>query len=184
MNGSGLSGAVDGQVITAVVASLGSPKQTRIPDPSTLQRANPSLLRLPDIGWLDVVRRGGYQGRNPKTGEPIQVPADRTVVFISDPDLLRRLNGAPPLAQTFASEDDRFMNCLHPDGETDGEERRPVLRHEAVDSAAAIILEALLANGSAQLPNFGSFHVVATENDPPKRVRFVPADELLHRLNA
>lgn len=40
-----------------------------------------NTFTLPGIGKLVLVNRAARMGRNPKTGEPIQIPAKRVVKF-------------------------------------------------------------------------------------------------------
>lgn len=47
---------------------------------------------LPNIGILKVVERAARQSRNPQTGDPISVPAKRTLKIKPAPEIKRRLN--------------------------------------------------------------------------------------------
>ncbi len=44
-------------------------------------------VALPGLGHLEPVSRKARQGRNPRTGATIQIPASRTVVFRPGKDL-------------------------------------------------------------------------------------------------
>ena len=44
-------------------------------------REAPNGFTLPGLGKLVLVERSARMGRNPKTGEPIQIPAKRTLKF-------------------------------------------------------------------------------------------------------
>jgi DNA-binding protein HU-beta len=46
---------------------------------------------LPELGKLKPVTRAARQGRNPKTGEPVAIPAKRTAKFSPSNALLERL---------------------------------------------------------------------------------------------
>lgn len=49
-------------------------------------------VHLTGFGSFQVVRRNGRRGRNPHTGEPMDLPAHRTLVFRPSKFLLERLN--------------------------------------------------------------------------------------------
>lgn len=38
-------------------------------------------IAIPDVGKLEIKERAEKNGRNPKTGEPIVIPAKKVVVF-------------------------------------------------------------------------------------------------------
>ncbi|MGI9500817.1 MAG: HU family DNA-binding protein [Geminicoccaceae bacterium] len=65
----GLSKAQTGQAITALIehlqASLGQGDK----------------ISLPGVGQFDVTERTARQGRNPQTGETINIPASKAVKF-------------------------------------------------------------------------------------------------------
>ncbi|MCL6560419.1 MAG: HU family DNA-binding protein [Firmicutes bacterium] len=42
---------------------------------------NGSEVKIPGFGSFTVVERAARQGKNPQTGEPIAIPARKTVVF-------------------------------------------------------------------------------------------------------
>lgn len=46
---------------------------------SSLKDGNP--VALTNFGTFDVKERAGRTGRNPRTGEPIQIPASKVVSF-------------------------------------------------------------------------------------------------------
>lgn len=47
---------------------------------------------FPGIGKMVVVERAARKGRNPKTGEPIEIPAKRVVVLRADRKLNELIN--------------------------------------------------------------------------------------------
>jgi len=49
-------------------------------------------IRMQGVGTLKVVQRPARTGRNPRTGEPLQIPARRTVQLKVSPMLLDALN--------------------------------------------------------------------------------------------
>jgi nucleoid DNA-binding protein len=51
-------------------------------------------FRFPDFGTFKVKFRKAREGRNPQTGEPIQIPASNTVRFKPAPSMKDRIN--PP----------------------------------------------------------------------------------------
>ncbi len=50
-------------------------------------------VKLNGIGTLKVTLREGRTGRNPATGEPLQIPASNVVKFSATKDLKDALNG-------------------------------------------------------------------------------------------
>lgn len=46
----------------------------------------------PNFGTFEIRHRKAREGRNPQTGEPIQLPASNTVGFKPSPSLKERLN--------------------------------------------------------------------------------------------
>ena len=54
--------------------------------------ANGDEIVIPDVGTLRVIERAARVGRNIHTGEPVPVPARKTVVLVAAPSLKRRLN--------------------------------------------------------------------------------------------
>ena len=49
-------------------------------------------LSYPNFGTFNVRHRKAREGRNPRTGEPIQIPASNTVAFKPAPTLKDRIN--------------------------------------------------------------------------------------------
>jgi len=54
-------------------------------------------IELRGFGVFGVRVREAHAGRNPKTGETVQVPARRNAFFTPGKELRDRLNPAPPL---------------------------------------------------------------------------------------
>ena len=52
-----------------------------------------SAVSIPGVGNLRVKTRAARTGRNPKTGEPIQIPERRVVVFSAGKALKEALKG-------------------------------------------------------------------------------------------
>jgi DNA-binding protein HU-beta len=50
---------------------------------------------VPGLGSFHVTQRKAREGRNPRTKEPINIPASRNVRFKAGKDLRDRLNAAP-----------------------------------------------------------------------------------------
>ena len=50
-------------------------------------------VRLDGLGILAPVSRAARTGRNPKTGEPVKVPAKNAVKFKMSAELVRMVNG-------------------------------------------------------------------------------------------
>lgn len=53
---------------------------------------NEGITVLHDVGRLKVTKRNPRTGRNPKSGEPIHIPASTTVKFVVTKDLKAALN--------------------------------------------------------------------------------------------
>ena len=68
-DGSGLSKADAGKAVDAVFDSIAN----------SLKEGTP--VRLVGFGTFSVTRRQASQGRNPRTGEPIQIPASNQPKF-------------------------------------------------------------------------------------------------------
>lgn len=49
---------------------------------------------IPGVGKLKVVERKAREGRNPQTGEPIQIAARKSVKFSPSSTIVAVLNGA------------------------------------------------------------------------------------------
>ncbi len=73
------------QIEDAIAAKTDAPKKTvkevlaALTELAYKQAAN--SFTLPGIGKLVLVNRAARQGRNPRTGETIQIPAKRAVKF-------------------------------------------------------------------------------------------------------
>lgn len=65
----GLSQAQTEKTLNAAMAQIGT------------CLAQGDFLRLPGFGTLSTTRVEAYQGRNPQTGEPMQVPARTRIMF-------------------------------------------------------------------------------------------------------
>ncbi|MGI9500639.1 MAG: HU family DNA-binding protein [Geminicoccaceae bacterium] len=78
---SGLSKAQAGQAITAFVDHL----QTRL--------SQGDRVSLPGVGQFEVAERAARDGRNPRTGEVIAIPASKAVKFKPGKALKDAVNG-------------------------------------------------------------------------------------------
>ena len=54
-------------------------------------------IEIRGLGAFHVKRYGSYQGRNPKTGEPIMVRPKRGLVFRPGKELKERVNNGKPV---------------------------------------------------------------------------------------
>ena len=77
----GLSKAQTDQALTAFIEHL----QT------TLGQGD--KISLPGVGQFEVAERAARQGRNPQTGEPINIPASKAVKFKAGKALKDAVNG-------------------------------------------------------------------------------------------
>lgn len=50
-------------------------------------------ISLPGLGKLKTVRQGGRKGRNPRTGQEINVPASNKVKFVAGKEFKEALRG-------------------------------------------------------------------------------------------
>jgi nucleoid DNA-binding protein len=62
-------------------AELGSEVLNHIIDEITLALSRDNSVSLPNFGSFQVSERKARTGRNPKTGEPLQIAASRSVRF-------------------------------------------------------------------------------------------------------
>jgi integration host factor subunit beta len=53
-------------------------------------------LDVRGLGTFSLRCYGGYRGRNPKTGEPVEVAPKRSPYFKASSTLLRKMNTRPP----------------------------------------------------------------------------------------
>ena len=77
----GLSKAQTDQALTAFIEHL----QT------TLGQGD--KISLPGVGQFEIAERAARQGRNPQTGEPINIPASKAVKFKAGKALKDAVNG-------------------------------------------------------------------------------------------
>lgn len=61
-------------------------------DICTVALAAGDRVRLPGLGTLEVVDRAARTGRNPQTGEPVEIPARSVVKFKPAKSLREALN--------------------------------------------------------------------------------------------
>jgi DNA-binding protein HU-beta len=59
---------------------------------------NGDRLRIGGLGILQVRKRPARMGRNPATGEPVQIGASKKIAFRASKELKVALDEAPPLA--------------------------------------------------------------------------------------
>ena len=77
----GLSKAQTDQALTAFMEHL------------TTSLAQGDKVSLPGVGQFDVAERAARQGRNPQTGEAIEIPASKAVKFKAGKALKDAVNG-------------------------------------------------------------------------------------------
>jgi DNA-binding protein HU-beta len=53
---------------------------------------NEGKIQIHNLGTFSIRERAGRSGRNPRTGEPIDIPARRAVTFKPSKNLVHRLN--------------------------------------------------------------------------------------------
>ena len=87
----------ESELIAAVAAETGYTKMgvryllRAVATEATLAVKRGEEVTLPGLGKLKPVVRPARQGRNPKTGEPVAIPAKRTAKFSPSKALLERL---------------------------------------------------------------------------------------------
>jgi len=156
---------------------------------------------LPGVGWLTVKHYKAYEGRNPRTGDPVSVPDKRLPFFTVDPELYRALVGSPSSGVSFADERARYLHAIRPDSnedEDDDEDPATVTRTPGAETIADTIRGRLCAGEPADIPGLGVFDVLEKPSrrgaDPetgeeitvPARriVRFLVAETLKAGLNS
>ena len=77
----GLSKAQTGQALTAFIEHL----QTSL--------AEGDKVSLPGVGQFEIAERAARRGRNPQTGETIDIPASKAVKFKAGKALKDAVNG-------------------------------------------------------------------------------------------
>ena len=50
-------------------------------------------ITLPGLGKLKIRKTAARAGRNPRTGEPLEIPAGKKLIFIARKELKEALNG-------------------------------------------------------------------------------------------
>ena len=132
-------------------------------------------LYLDDVGWFQLRRYEAYEGRNPRTGERVFVPAKSLLMFTPDGNLLSVLNGRPR------------EDLGDP---TDGAPDVVIHRHDWARPIANRILEELFTTGVSQIAGFGTLRVERRELEnvagpiSENRVLWEISDELRTRLTA
>ena len=87
-----------GELISAVSEKAGVSKRVAEELLSNLTEvigetvATGSEVRIPGFGSFKIQQRAARQGRNPKTGEPIDIPASKNVVFKASKTFKESLN--------------------------------------------------------------------------------------------
>ena len=76
-------------------------------------------MRVSGFGSFQVVRRGARVGRNPHTGEPLELPERSTLVFRPARAFMDRLNDARPESEE-RSEPDEIVELAEPPGPSAG----------------------------------------------------------------
>lgn len=62
-------------------------------DGITNELKNSGIVNIPGVGKLRVVHKEARQGRNPRTGETVQIPAKNVVTFKMSSTLAEAVNG-------------------------------------------------------------------------------------------
>ena len=61
-------------------------------------------IEIRGFGSFKPIKRKARDGRNPKTGEPVDIPAKKTPFFKVGKDLLERINKNPGSPNTFTQQ--------------------------------------------------------------------------------
>ena len=128
---------------------------------------------LPGVGWLTVHRYTAYEGRDPRTGDPISVPNGCVAFFKVDPELHRALVGLGPTDVSLADERARYLHAIRQDlngddldeedlkKDDDGEEDpTTVIRTPGAEIIAGTIRGRLCAGQPAEIRGLGIFDVL------------------------
>jgi nucleoid DNA-binding protein len=99
-------------------------------------------LYVPRIGWLTVLHFKAYVGRNPRTGEAVDVPAKRQIVFVEGYET--EDGSTKALARALRNQQDRAV-----------EDDASVVEIEPED--ARTIREGLSANATFEIDGLGTF---------------------------
>jgi integration host factor subunit beta len=149
-------------------------------------------IYLAGVGWLNLRFYARYDGRNPRTGEPVNVAAKYVPFFDCDPDLERELNGEPARNKAFASEGDRWHDAFRgadrsmdpkPGDEPEPDDDVTIAHYAWSDTLAAALRRDLVRHGTAAVPEVGAFDVFE-RSDGSKGIGFERGDELDKRLQA
>jgi len=141
------------------------------------------VIYLDGVGWLMLKTYVAYHGKNPRTGEPVDVPAKTLVFYLADPELDAVLDGHAPVHDASKPDRERWLAALEPRGSNDDDDDLDVpeaFEHPpGVDVIARDIRERLLAGTSASVRGVGEF----SKWDRGRRVRFTVSEELRARLD-
>ena len=78
--------------------------------------ANDGRIELRNFGVFEVKKRAARKGRNPKTGDAVDVPAKFVVTFKAGREMEQRVNH-----EAQSDTDTRYLDSLLADRETDSE---------------------------------------------------------------
>jgi nucleoid DNA-binding protein len=191
-------------VITVALAMLACERdrtQTVRKDPPPVEPAKPptddgkrladELARLPaghviylaGVGWLGLDVYAAYEGRNPRTGEPVRgVPKQALVRFTASEELYAAIDHEPQVAHVYASERDRYLAALNPREPNAADYAQlEVVQLPWTDALAQRVHRELAATGSSEIPQIGSFSV--RPHDGGAVVRLTVASEMKDRLH-
>ena len=118
-------------------------------------------LSLPGLGALRVKDTPPYRGKNPRTGEVVDVPAKRLPLFIPAP---------------------AFAGFSPDDDEVESDDGFSVVSFDFGDALAAQVRASLATSPSLVLPGLGKF--LLRERGTQQRLTFVPATELVALLSS
>jgi nucleoid DNA-binding protein len=155
---------------TPSATSEDKPIAARLAD-EIVKLAPEQVLALPDLGWLQMKRYPAYQGRNPRTGEPVAVPELRLPYWYW---------ATGPWDRHLTDERRRFLTVLHRDDSqaiADEDPAIQVSRFSWADATCEAAAHELATNGTTTLAGIGTFTV------EEGRVRYTIAPELRQRLN-
>lgn len=117
-------------------------------------------IYLDGLGWFRILRYAAYEGRNPRTGVPVAVPAKTTVLYEPDGNLLNLLNGMPHEDLGDPTQSNR-NNIIH--------------RYDWAKPLADHLSQELVARETVDIAELGTLsveprEVVYRDVDPPRRV--------------
>jgi nucleoid DNA-binding protein len=151
------------------------------PAASADDRLAAELARLPEahvvylhpVGWFSTTYFKGYEGTNPRTGEPVHVPGKLTIYWSSSPAFLAALVHQPsPILDRYPTEKARYRAAmsLEADPPDDADDPTVVLRPAWADALGERLRLELVAGGHAVIRGVGTLEVA--RDRPEAYVRF------------